>query len=78
MVREGDEELITLEYAYEPSPWFARWLGFKPRTWTEHYIGDCTVWFTYPEYEPCDTATETKLNAIWARENYKRRKGIVR
>lgn len=58
--------LLTLKYEYTPNRLMA-WLGFQPKTWRFQYLGDCTIWYYYPEMLRCDLVTENHLCDWWQR-----------
>ena len=60
-----------ITFRKEPG-WFGRKFGATTRRL--QYIGDCTVWYTFPDFHRCGILTESWLSDIWEREKYRKKK----
>lgn len=60
---------------YETKPWrWLRFFGIKPKI--KQYIGECTVWYNYPEFKRCAIWDEVWLADVWVMLEFKRRGGL--
>ena len=57
--------IIILHYV---PTWIGKLFSMKPHQ--EKYIGECTVWHTFPRFNGCDSFQEGFLYNIWVRERY--------
>ncbi len=65
------DELITEIRAYQPG-WLAQLVGFKPSITVRKYIGNCTIWSSYPAFKSCGVLKELQLCEVWARIKHER------
>lgn len=69
MERSADRfnEIITL---HARPNWLARLFGAKEVP--IQFVGNGTVWHTFPRFRRCRTSMERTLGNIWSRETYAR------
>ena len=64
--KSGKDYIITVECNKRRS--FLSFLfNKKGEPYLAQFIGNCTVWYYYPQFRRADTSTESKLCDIWTK-----------
>lgn len=66
---DASKLLVTVER--QPT-WWERWRGRQPERL--QFRGDCTVWFTFPEFVRCSIYDEVMLSQVQRRWEYEQLK----
>ncbi len=67
----GHDDILTVRRVEEPG-WLGRLLGARPAEAETRYIGSGTVWWTFPGFRRCGSATEAELSELWELGRYGR------